>query len=400
MHGNLFVVSRVGQVRNVQTLITRCALANNHLVVLYTAGNVGLMRNIRAVVQPGLFDGVEYVRQPDRPTRETRRTNRTVYRQFENVLEAAVDAGVTRLFLCNIDSYYGLFERIIKARKLPLSVNLLEEGLTTYAVAGGRRYHKDTKVASSDVSYRARLALESWRRALRSTVVLAATALSWLFRVDLFTLRNAIRAGLVKPEHRYGTVTHVDTAWVYFPERIKSSEALTIDRVESLPFDASAPQDAGVAGALDDDATLFVSQKYLSVDDYLSIIFDILTEMGVGRVYFKYHPREDRTSFARAWNRIHSSHPGLEIVAPDAIQVIPVEELVCTGKVKRVIGLTSTSLMYTAAFLPAVEVVSIGMRFRELAESPQYGIAKRPLSEFVRDLEVFNDVSGVEQYSL
>ena len=69
-----------------------------------------------------------------------------------------------------------------------------------------------------------------------------------------------------------------------------------------------------------------------------------------------------------------------------------------SGKVSRVIGLTSTALMYGAAFFPEVEVISIGSRFRDLADSLTYDVTKRALSEYTRDLEIFLDVSGVPQF--
>jgi hypothetical protein len=61
MQGNLFVVSRVGQVRNVQTFITAFGATNNHIAVLYTAANPTLSDGIRSAIREELFSEVTFV---------------------------------------------------------------------------------------------------------------------------------------------------------------------------------------------------------------------------------------------------------------------------------------------------------------------------------------------------
>ena len=150
--------------------------------------------------------------------------------------------------------------------------------------------------------------------------------------------------------------------------------------------------------AIDDDAVVFVSQKYITPASYFAIVFQILNEMGVGKVYFKLHPREDKLKLAQAWNEALKGYPNLTVLCPDEIHSVPVEELMMAGKARQVIGLTSTSLMYGKAFFTNVDVVSIGSRFRALAESDAYEVPKRDLAEFNRDLGVFLEVSGVRQF--
>jgi len=150
----------------------------------------------------------------------------------------------------------------------------------------------------------------------------------------------------------------------------------------------------GIEGGL----VVFVSQKYVTNADYFDLVLRILSEMEVERVLFKFHPRQSKATCQKEWDQATRRYPGVKFVEANDVQAVPVEELMMAGKVKRLIGLTSTALMYAQAFFPEVEVVSIGSRFKELAVSDDYRVSKGVLSEFSRDLDVFMDVSGVDQY--
>ncbi len=392
------MVSRLGQVRNVQTFIRDFGATENHLAVLYTEANPVLSANIDTYIKRDLFDEVVFIRQPDRPLVQGRRKNRIIYRQIEELMTGMAEKNVRHLHLCNVDNYYSLFQRVIEDKRLSVTLGLLEEGLGTYSIAGHGNYSKDMMAEWSDVKHRARNCVRASIHATKSFAILIATLFSWAFRTDLFELRrNVMTKLLVEKRYRYGSITHFDTAHVYFPEKIHSGD-VTIDRVEKLGFALEPTASPEALAAIEDDAVVFVSQKYITPDQYFEIVFHILSEMGVEKVYFKLHPREDRSRLARAWDEALQKYPKLNVLSPDEIQAVPVEELMMAGKTKQVIGLTSTSLMYGRAFFSDVEIVSIGSRFRELAESEEYEVSKRVLAEFNRDLEVFLDVSDVRQF--
>lgn len=397
MEDNLFVVSRPGQLRNAQTLIMSLGAERNRLAILHTAMNPTLTRAIEANVNGELFEEVTYVQQPPNPTQQGRRKNRLIRRQIEELLEAAVEAGSRNLFLSNIDNYYSLFERIIDERKYPMELVLLEEGLGTYINGSAKAYRMRSVSDVRDVRNRAEQFGRALVRVLRSAMVLAAAVFSWIFRFDAAEFKNALEARCVPRRDRYGMIGHFDRAFVYFPEKLDQG-ALHVDQVCRLPFKIEQTWDAESLEVLGQGATLYVSQKYLAPDIYLPIIFDVLSELGESRVFFKFHPREDRAAFARAWERSLERHPRLEVVALDEIQKIPAEELLMSGRVSRLIGLTSTVLMYAEAFFEQVEVTSVASRFQEIAESPEYGVSRRQLAEFDRDREAFVDVSSVRQF--
>lgn len=398
VQGNLFVVSRLGQVRNAQTLIRQEGARDNHLAVLQTAANPLLTATISAHIDATVFDEIVHITQPHQPLKQGRHKNRVIYEQFEELLVRMADKGVRNLFLCNVDAYYSLFERVIERRELPLTLNLLEEGLGTYANLGERVYTKDMSVHREDVVLRARNAGRAWSQAIRASLILVATALSWVFRVDLFRVRRELLAALlVRPLHRYGTITHFDRAFVCFPEKVHDTN-IKIDFVARLMFEIAEETDAKAVRALPEGATLFVSQKYLGASEYVPIIMQMFDELRLERVFFKFHPREDRFALERLIEEERSRHPRLEVTVPRAIQRVPVENLIASGRVAKVVGLTSTSLMYAQAFFDGVEVVSVAQRFKQLALAQPDGIARRALAEFDRDLDVFEDVSGVTQH--
>jgi len=399
VRGNLFVVSRVGQLRNVQSFVAEHGATHNHLAVLQTQSNPVLSDNIKRNVDEGVFETVEYIDQPPRPVTQSRRKNAIIYGQIERLLlRATQEHDVGSLFLCNADNYYSLFERINTTLGLGLSLNLLEEGLTTYANAGRRAYTLDTSVDWAEVVTRGRHFRIALVKAARSLAALLVTFASWVLRVDMVQLLKDLRVRVsVREKHRYGAIKHFDSAYVYFPDRIYSNN-MQIDRVGRLGFALEPTAPPELLEKVESGAVVFVSQRYIAYEPYFSIVFEILSEMGLERVYFKFHPREDPASLAKAWDLAQREHPRLKVLSPPEIQAIPVEELMMSGRARRIIGLTSTSLMYGKAFFPDVDVVSIGARFKELADSDAYDVSKRALAEFARDLEVFTDVSDVRQF--
>ncbi len=399
MRGNLFVVSRVGQLRNVQSFIREYGATHNHLAIIFTESNLILAGNIEANVEAELFEEIVRVKQPLKPLEQGRRKNAFIYKQVEDLLVTmCTQREVDSLYLCNSDTYYSLFERVARDRNLKLTMSFLEEGLGTYANAGRRYYAKDTSVDWIEVAHRFRHFGRVAAKALRSLLTLIVTLVSWVIRTDLVEFLKGAWVKLTVPaKYRYGNTRHFDNAFVYFPDRIYSQN-MQVDHVQKLGFVLEPSASPALLEVVEDGAIVFVSQKYIPYEPYFSIVFQILSEMGLDKVFFKFHPREDRAGFAKAWELAQRAYPRLQVLSPPEIQAIPVEELMMAGKTKQVIGLTSTSLMYGNSFFPGVDVVSIGARFKEIAESDEYDISKRTLAEFSRDLEVFLDVSDVKQF--
>jgi hypothetical protein len=260
---------------------------------------------------------------------------------------------------------------------------------------------RDMSVAWNEVKRRGRMARHDGLRHPRTIAALLYTLVSWVLPGGdpIQLAKDAWARSTVEPKYRYGLITHYDNAYVYFPDRIHSDN-MRIDNVEKLGFVIVPQTRPEMFDSVEDGAVVFVSQKYLQRRSYTyySAVLDILSEMRVGTVYFKFHPRENHSATLESWDRAVSEHPDVDVRTTHEISAIPVEELMMSGKTERVIGLTSTALMYGKAFFPDVDIISIGSRFRELADSETYDVTKRALSEFTRDLEVFLDVSGVPQF--
>lgn len=398
MDGNLFVVSRLGQLRNVQSFIRQFGAADNYLAILFTEENMALLSAIEVNIAHGLFSAVVHIKQPSRPLAQSRKTNRVIYDQIDELLVSmSAQNGVRNLFLCNVDAYYSFFERVVVARQLGVRLILLEEGLGTYANTGGRAYALDTTPDRSDLKYRARAFVLALRRAAKSFAALAVTLTSWVLRRDVHEVRAALRTALITdPSLRYGVISHFAEAYVYFPDLVREG-SIRIERVNRLAFAPDHTAPSAVLQAVPEGCVVFVSQKYIGYRDYLDILLRIFEEMGLEEVYFKFHPRESLARYGKDWDNVLARHHRTRLVATDGVQSVAVEELIIAGKVRQLVGLTSSSLMYATSFFPTVDVVSIGRRFRELAESDEYQIPKAALAEFVRDLEVFLDVTDVRQ---
>lgn len=396
-----FIVTRLGQLRNVHTLIEQKALEHNVLVIMYTKRDKALLSNLKKAYREDLFEDVLYLKLPDYPLHLTPKKGEAMYSSMEEVLGRLHDEfTVTELYVCNIDNYYVYLERIIADRGYSIAVNLLEEGLTTYKITSGESLRKTENPPNvNDLKKAWRNFKKACRNFVRDTGMLVLQCLGFVVRRPL--ARYAYNLWLkffLDKKRRFGMIRHFDRAYVCFPEMVKSNDAVRFGAVEKLDFKFSRVEDEDLREALDGYSTLFINQKYVNYTSHFRILFHIFHEIGIRKVAVKLHPREDADAVAREIRNAQEEYEDIDVKILSSTGQIPVEDLVYSYDIRKVIGLTTSALIYLHSGLENVEVISIAQRYRELCGDSDSGVSSRELVQFDDEYRFFRRFEGITQF--
>ena len=397
---NAFFVTRLGQVRNVHTLIEQESLEHNVLVIMFTSGDQSLRSNIRSACREELFEDILYLKLPRFPLRQSRKKNEKIYTRMENVLESLNDTfSVRELYVCNIDNYYVYLERIIADRGYPMVINLFEEGLTTYKITSGESLERAENAPNrNDV----RKAWNEFRKALKKfildTAVLVLQCLAFVVRKPLLTYAHNLWIRLtVEKNHRYGVIHDFNKVYVCFPEMV-NSKALHFASAEKLRFKFNQIEDEALKEEIAGFSVIFVNQKYVNYTSHFRILFQIFDEMGIDRVMIKLHPKEDSEFVEEKIRENQAGYENIEVKILSSIGQIPVEDLVYSCGIRKVIGLTTSALIYLRDCPQPVEVISIADRYRQLCAGEDSGVASRELVQFDDEYRFFRRFENIPQF--
>lgn len=403
---NAFVVTRVGQIRNVHNYIQQFPSERNVIILMYTSRDRTLLSNMQRICKKQLFDEIVYLQLPKKPVRLTPGKGKTIYQDMSRImnrLKAQYD--INQLFLCNINNYYVYFDRINSNEGLGMKINLLEEGLTTYKITSKDVFEvPEKKVNFSDVKKSGSKLVKSIKsfgknavKILVNTGVLFLQILSFLFKKNLVDqIMKAASKLLVRKKYQYGFIEKLDKAYLCFPDMAKES-LLDINEVEKLEFRFSPTEDAGVTEQMKGYTNLFINQKYVNYDSHFRVIFRIFREMGLDNVLIKIHPKENLTDIVRKVELMRDDYPEIKVRILGDIGQVPVEDLVKNSSLDKVIGLTSSALIYLRTYLPEIKIISAAGRYYSLCQS-QEKVPFRELAQFRDEYRFFLQFDGIRQF--
>jgi hypothetical protein len=90
-------------------------------------------------------------------------------------------------------------------------------------------------------------------------------------------------------------------------------------------------------------------------------------------------------------------HPNLDVKVLKGLDHIPAEDLMTTGKINRLVGITTSTLIYSQLIDPKIEVLSIADSYKELCLSKKYNVDARKMDLFLRDYKAFKEVFDIKQ---
>ncbi|MDT4813756.1 Alpha-2,8-polysialyltransferase (POLYST) [compost metagenome] len=332
---NLFILSNLGQLMQIQSLIRFEGLHNNYLVVLSTPANRSMPRSILAQADRNLFVKMRECVLPRSPNEVDIGKLTRIAALYRGLLSSTK---ATSLYLLSFERHYAVLAHLAQQRGLRLC--LVEEGTGTY---------KMTDDGSN-------IAAVVPPRSAKARVAYAL--------IRSFPIFAAIRPAL-------GHVKAFDRAYVAFPRSLGNGFAVGHKErfflhAGGMSTNARA-HDLVEKYAIGRADTIYVNQRY-PVDAALfsAVICEILMEIAAQqhtRIFVKFHPK-DAPEIIKDFEAAISTHSETH----DRIVIIHeadflIEPAISIAQPRAVVGLASTALVYAPLVSPDTAVYSIGSWF-------------------------------------
>lgn len=407
--GNVFVVSRLGQLRNVQNFIKQFDAKENILIIQYSVADGPILKNMIEICERNLYVEVIYLKLPKQPLHVRKKKNIKMYNSIQQTLNYILEEKYefNNLFLCNADKWYSYYEKVKKDEGLSFKINLLEEGLTTYIVSADPEYQadptipisiKDIKKSFKDIKKPIKKLFNSIKTLIVKIIVLFLNLISIVFRTNLTKkIKDFILSKTMDDKYKFSYIKHFDEAFVCFPEKLMQNN-FSIDKVEKLNFKFNDISKNKYVEQLDTNYTLFINQKYINYRQHFEILFKIFTEMNLKDVYIKLHPKEDKNVVTKNINACLEEYPNLNVKIIHNLDSTPIEDIIYNCKFKKIVGLTSSALLYCNELIKDIDIISVAEEYRRMCLDEENNVNKRELKLFEKEYRNFLKISNVKQF--
>ncbi|MGR6981665.1 alpha-2,8-polysialyltransferase family protein [Testudinibacter sp. P27/CKL/0425] len=327
---NLFFISNLGQLAQVEALIKKEKFKNCFLIILYTKKNLRAPKMTAGHVLEELFLGLDFLELPLSPN--TIEIKRLVY--LNNTYNRLIKSlKPNKIFMLSFEKHYALL--IANARLLGVKVNLVEEGSGTY------KYENESEANKAIIS---NLTNQEKKTA---------------FFIQYFPFFKSLKHALVIPKY-------FDNLYVSFPELLENTFNFRRSS-EFFLYDKDAPisnkmKNISESYSLSDNDIFFLNQRYSFLNElYIDKLLYILKSYSVffkTRVFIKLHPR-DTPEFKKVLReKIKFLSPDIKIFLLDEPDFL-IEPLIFLVKPKIILGLSSTALIYTIKLSEKTRCISI-----------------------------------------
>lgn len=379
---NLFVLTHLGQLKQMEALIKSKLIVNNCLIVLYTYKNLIVPKTVHDQYSK-VFDQVIFLEIPF----GVNRIDFLKLRKLEKVYQKLIMAtNPQNLYLNSFEGHYAILTSISKNKNI--SNILVEEGTATYKL--------NLKIMAEDKAEDI-LDYDFFRSKFMATVgqtqIFKRIVKIQKYNKDFYKQSKKFLSEVTKHERCQKQLIEVvgnqhlkaslipfkdfDKAYASFPNLIK--EGFGVKDVDYFLIheivDEQSIEDAQKIidqyGITDNDV-LYVSQRYhLDPEQYARAVTAILTRIikDDQRVFIKLHPKEDKKTY--------DSFKYLEFVSNKKFIVIEesqflIESVIRVSRLSQLIGLTSTTLVYGPLVSPNTKSISIAQELiRILPNTPQ-----------------------------
>lgn len=389
---HLFVASNLGQVRNATAVVDQLGLGDATVVVLWTPAGTDLKeRLVELAAELGLP-----ARTLELPRSPTDRFPKTISRMVSTYRLLSETLPADNVWIANTNRHYGVLAGTYEAAGS--SIHYYEEGLGSYRRADDPVYAGtplSSRVRSLQYQVRATAtdpSISWFRKARRIGHRLAAL----LVDTQMGRMLNSLMIGSAARDV-YFPRTRFGIAAAAFPGLLdhRVVDADRYVRIDPTP----PPSDREGAGATVIESvrrppcpTLLLSQAYEPpATAWAAAIAAELHALDIDAVVIKFHPREaaDRRS---AISQALVDH-GVRASATAEFDHWTAEQVIESGGFDRVVGLTSSTLIYRPSTVREVEYISIGRGVLEELESDP-GVAELDLHRFRSDLELYERVAA------
>ncbi|MEA3315924.1 MAG: alpha-2,8-polysialyltransferase family protein [Campylobacterota bacterium] len=335
---NLFIISHLGQLHQVESLIEIEKLEECFLVILWTKKNIKMPKLVQNSINKNLISNSMLLLLPNSPNNYKLKSLRLMQNNYNKLIDTV---NPQNLYMLSFENHYVLLSDYAKKNNIP--INLIDEGTGSYKSREQSEYKVRTNLLKK-------------------------------------ILGNFL--GLSAVENWY---TEYDKVYASFPELLKG----TFKANEYIKFSAHSGKfnlDIKTKKLIDyygitNNDFLYVNQRYAIKDkDFVEAIIEILNKISIyqnSKVFIKMHPK-DTDSIKNAFIQEIKSFKNIIFIKENEFLIEPTIQAV---NPKGVIGLTSTSLVYAPLVSPNTKVYSIKPWFTNLV--PMIGNEK--------GIEIIND---------
>jgi tetratricopeptide (TPR) repeat protein len=322
-YDNLFVISHMGQLKQVESLINYEKLENNLLIILYTKKNLNIPQGIDKQKDDTLFDKSILFQLPNYPNNYRLKSLVYMNRNYKELLSIVKPLN---LYLLSFENHYSLLAKNAKNKNINLV--LVEEGTATYKNPNLSEYTNQQNFLKK------------------------------------------ITAKLLSVESVFNWFTNFDEVYAAFPELLKQTFSaknyhrffVHMGRVEIDENTLKLIEEYKITK----NDFIYVNQRY-AIDDNdftnaILTILDTISRYYNAKIFIKMHPK-DRDNLKKMFiSKIKTSN-NIVFIKENEFLIEPAIQAI---QPKGVIGLTSTSLVYTPFVSASTKVYSIKPWFMSL----------------------------------
>ncbi|WGE63021.1 alpha-2,8-polysialyltransferase family protein [Actinobacillus equuli subsp. haemolyticus] len=332
---NLFVLTHLGQLAQAEALIKQEKLLNCVLIILYTKKNTKMPELVRKSSDPKLFNRVQQLKIPSFPNKIHIKNLVYINNSYRELLAKIKP---NRLFIFSFEKHYSLLAQRAIDRKI--EVNLIEEGTATY------KYNS-----------------------LKEANFLINSSLSAKERKTAFFIRTLPIFKELRPAlslfHNFKKV------YAVFPELLKNTFSFKEGKEFFLYSDIEANKnilDIIRRYEISSNDIIFLNQRYpFPQTVYAKCLIhelSIYANRYHCKVFLKLHPKDPTELKDVLRNEIDCMSMNSNIILIDEYGFL-IESLIKETSPKKVVALTSTSLVYSGLLSKNTNSESIYLLIKE-----------------------------------
>lgn len=393
----LFVASNVGQLNKTQDIILKKEWESNILCVLY-GRNLDILKNIKKQINENLFDEIIFLKLPNKNIEFNKRNQKKIYKMYAEIF---TKNKIEEIYLFSFEYHYNYFEEL--AKKSQAKLNLIEEGLAMYKpiiplkpltkkeqlkISIKELLKEYKKIYNNSLLYRA-------IKELRNLAIYKVLKVSYLFLYEIveiiFDKKNDKYL-----EKFYLRIREFENIYAVFPRFLDGK--FTAKKIEKINFDYNILNENietlernEIFNKIDSDSIIFINQEYnIFKDIHVDIILSYLKEKyGRRNIFIKFHPREGQKN-KDAYSKYIKENNLENVFCLNLDVEIPLEVILQKKKPYQLVGLTSTSLVYSKEIVNNIKTISIGNYY--LGEIKKYKkIEQKYIDVFNNHLDILKN---------
>ncbi|MGB6824502.1 alpha-2,8-polysialyltransferase family protein [Psychrobacter sp.] len=383
-YDNLFVLTHLGQLKQMEALISSKNISNNCLVVLYSQKNLTVPKTVHdqysSAFKKAIFVEIPFgINKLDFPK----------LKKIEKYYKKIVMLSQPRsLYLNSFEGHYAVLTSIAQSQSV--KIILVEEGTATY-----KFNLKKMTQSSKDSTLSYNFVRKNFMSTVGETQSFKKLVKIYKNNKELYKQSKIFVNQIVKDEKFQKNLIEIigsqhvkaslvpfkefDKAYASFPSLIKEGfgvkdvDYFLIHEVINDESEEDAREVIEKYNITENDV-LYVSQRYhLDPEQYANTVTAILTRMisGEQTVFIKLHPKENK--------KIYDSFKYLEFVSNKKFVVIEesqflIESVIRLSKISQLVGLTSTTLVYGPLVSPTTKSISIAQKLIKMLPPTQTNI--------------------------